>query len=133
MTPAPCRRCGSAVVLRRQVIANGTSQFAWYCLACQRWNNAAPGASPVWLAHDWLRQTLAKQNARLEDVPIVADYSAAAACVICGAPGELQHFAPQCLAEVFGGDWNTWPTANLCPLHHGLWHRVVTPHLRKTP
>lgn len=106
-------------------MASGVLQFAWRCLDCDRWAESPP----KWISHNWLLQALTKQGATFEDIPIVADYSDMQPCVVCGAPGEVHHWAPEAMAELFGADWTDWPTSPLCVKHHHLWHQIVTPSL----
>jgi len=121
-----CAHCGGdGVVMRRQIIANGTPQFAWHCTARSRWALTPP----QWIKHDILRRQLAKQGAAPEDIPVVGDWSDAIPCVICGEPGEVHHWSPQAYSEYFGDGWHLWPTAALCRLHHRQWHEIVTPEL----
>lgn len=121
-----CQRCrGSNVKLRRQIIVNGTSQLGWWCLNCERW-----AERPIrWLSHEQLTVELGRYRATIEDVPIIKDESEERPCIICGAPGEYHHWAPQALSGAFGHEWVRWPGAWLCMYHHRLWHRVVTPML----
>lgn len=121
-----CAHCGSTnIKLRRQIIANGTSQVAWRCLECNRW-----AESPArWLKHVEVEALLDPYNVTLGELAIVADYRDAQACVVCGEPGELHHWAPQAYADQFGDEWYLYPMAPLCPRHHRLWHEIVTPDL----
>jgi hypothetical protein len=120
-----CVRCGGreSVKMQRQKTASGVSQVAWYCERCRRW-----AETPVhWQSHAELTQTLARQGATIDDIPIVNDYTRAAPCIICGEPGEWMHWAPQALADRFGADWSKWPQDPLCVKHHRLWHDTVWP------
>lgn len=113
--------------MRQHISANGTSQFAWYCMDCKRWALRPP----QWIKHDVLKRQLAKQDAVLEDIPITEDYRNALPCVVCGEPGEMHHWAPQAYSESFGEDWYLWPLEALCIRHHRRWHQIVTPDLVK--
>lgn len=127
MRPPECRHCGSKnVKLRTNVTTSGVRQFAWRCLDCDRW-----AEKPIrWLGHEYLSAQLKRlYGATLDQIPAVEDYSGEHPCVICGAPGEVHHWAPRAYKDEFGDDWWDWPTAPLCRKHHRLWHRVVTPEL----
>ena len=126
LTAPICTHCGGCKVkLRRQVASSGVSQVAWRCLECDRWAENPP----IWLSHAVLNSALARWQAKVTDLEIIADYSADHPCIICGRPGEDHHWAPQALAKNFGDDWPLWPMAYLCKEHHDLWHRTVTPYL----
>jgi hypothetical protein len=53
----------------------------------------------------------------------------AVACDHCNnlGPIETHHWAPRALFD----DAYDWPTSDLCPACHRLWHRVVTPNLSR--
>lgn len=126
--PEHCAHCGSTELkLRRQLIVSGAAQIAWRCLHCGRWAET----SPHWIAHDTLLRYLRRWDAKIDTIPLVADYSVEQPCIICGKPGEYHHWAPQCLADAFGEDWGRWPGAALCVFHHRLWHDTVTPELSR--
>jgi hypothetical protein len=119
MASEQCGHCGGwNVELRRQITSSGINQVAWWCTECDTWSVSPP----KWLPH--------RQLIRLDDIPIVHDYSGAMLCIICGKPAELHHWAPQTFAALFGDAWHKWPTAALCPEHHDLWHKIVTPILK---
>lgn len=44
---------------------------------------------------------------------------------------EIHHYMPQALARDHGIDAWEWPMGPLCPEHHRLWHRIVTPNLNR--
>lgn len=119
-------RCGSGKVkLRRNLMANGVSQVAWFCLECSQW-----AEKPAhWLKYSDVLDILKPYGANMLSIPLVADYSTNCRCIICGEPGEWHHWAPQSMELSFGADWWKWPGANLCIAHHRLWHRIVTPGL----
>ena len=121
-----CSRCGSAdVKLRKQIISNGDLQIAWRCMNCQRW-----AEQPMkWLAHTPLRIALERKGYTIDDIPTIEDYSDCQPCIICGAPGESHHWAPQAFEIDFGEDWIQWPIEALCLEHHRQWHSIVTPSL----
>ena len=121
-----CGHCGGDnVKMRRQIIANGGSQFAWRCLDCDRWAEKPP----KWIKHEEVEVLLKRYHKTLDDILTVEDYSNLQPCVVCGEPGEVHHWAPQALESEFGADWYKWPTAPLCLRHHLLWHKVITPTL----
>ena len=126
MTEPSCMRCNSAnVKWRAQIISNGTRQIAPYCLDCNRWAETPPR----WIPHEIVNIELFNHGKVIGNIPVVADYSNASNCVICGQPGEYHHWAPQALSEPFGEDWNNWPGVHLCIRHHLQWHKIVTPQL----
>lgn len=126
VVPTSCAHCGSkSIILRRQIKADGSCHFGWRCLDCNRWAENPPR----WIGHRELEKRLARQGAQLDDIPVVDDYRDRQPCCICGAPGQYHHWSPQALRGQFGNDWYKWPGAYLCPAHHLLWHRVVTPAL----
>lgn len=121
-----CAHCsGTRVLLRRRINADGSAHIAWRCLDCNRWAENPP----KWMGHKEIVAKLARWKATLEDVPIIEDYRDRQPCCICGEPGQYHHWSPQALHGQFGDDWYKWPGAYLCPFHHRLWHRVVTPTL----
>lgn len=121
-----CVHCGSSsIVLRGHRTASGVRQYSWYCLDCKRWAESPP----KWLGHQLLRAKLKQQNATLAQVPLLEDDADVQRCVICGAPAETHHWAPEAYRDEFGDDWWKWPTAPLCHKHHRLWHKIVTPEL----
>lgn len=126
----PCDYCDhlEGIRLRRKIAGNGVTMFLWYCTVCQRHARK----DLMWISHAVITEW--QRTGRLKDptaVAILEDYSQARQCVICGQPGaELHHFAPQALAELFGEDWQRWPTADLCPYHHQQWHSIVTWYMR---
>ena len=127
LTQPACAHCGGKnVKLRAQKVANGTLQFAWRCLDCNRW-----AEKPArWLPHTIIREELKRWDVKAVDI-LVKDYSARQTCEIenCNNPGEVHHWAPRAYRNEFGDEWPLWPTIILCKQHHDLWHRVVTPQL----
>jgi hypothetical protein len=124
--PTNCAHCGGHDVrLRRLRNGNASEHIAFYCLDCERW-----AEYPIrWLKRSELEERLAKQGTRIDQIPLLDDYSDRQPCIICGAPGEWHHWAPQSMSENFAPDWFKWPGAYLCREHHMLWHHVVTPEL----
>jgi hypothetical protein len=104
--------CNARLTVVAYVVANSVRPFRLRCLGCQR-----------------LSRTSLPQ--RLLDFPTMAQApavrSASASepgffCEHCGAAGvETHHWAPKSLFR----DYNTWPTAQLCPACHALWHDVM--------
>ena len=101
--------CNTRLTVVAYIVASGARHYRLRCTACQR-----------------LSRTSLPQ--RLLDYSVVAEtpavWSASASepgffCEHCGAAGvETHHWAPQNLFR----DFNTWPTAKLCPACHALWH-----------
>ena len=122
-----CQRCKSEkhVKLRRNVIANATSQVFWFCTDCQRIVNN----EKMYIPHSTVNGWLSRWHKTVTDIPIVSDYSQdMPTCEICGAVGvELHHFAPQAMKDDFAPHWAKWPTIYLCRKCHQLWHRLLTP------
>jgi len=121
-----CSHCGAEDVrMRKQITSSGSIQYAWRCAACNRW-----AENPMkWIPHDLLKKALERQGKKIEDVPVIEDYSTLTPCVICSNPGEFHHWAPQAYESDFGVEWTAWPTAALCLEHHRQWHSIVTPTL----
>ena len=105
--------CGARLAVVAYLVASGACHYKLRCLACQR-----------------LSRTSLPQ--RLLDYTIIAQASAVRSasasepgffCEHCGAAGvETHHWAPQNLFR----DYNAWPTAQLCPDCHALWHEVMS-------
>ena len=106
--------CGARLTVVAYIVANGVRHFRLRCHACRRLSRTS---LPL----------------RLLDYPIMAQAQAPAVrsasasepgsfCEHCGvADVETHHWAPQSLFR----DYNTWPTAQLCPACHALWHNVM--------
>lgn len=108
----------------RQIIANGSSQYAWRCSICDKW-----AQKPViWLKHETVNEYLAQWHYSLDKIIVVADFSNDTHCVVCGRPGiEYNHWAPRAYKDRFGEDWSSYPGDYLCIYHHHLWHTIMTP------
>jgi hypothetical protein len=94
------------------IVANGVRHYKLRCLACQR------------LSRTSLAQRLL-DHATMAQAPAVRSASASEPgflCEHCGAADvETHHWAPRSLFH----DYKTWPTAQLCPACHALWHDVM--------
>lgn len=101
--------CGHQHRLLGHIIrSDGSKQGWWWCLTCGKITAArkAEGLGKF-LLHD-LRKDW--------DVP---------ECERCGSAAgtQLHHWAPR---AIFGArEADRWPTANLCPPCHSLWHRLM--------
>lgn len=103
----------------RVIARNGIAQVKDYCKDCGKILSGAKKAAAI---H---RHTL----------PIIRDnrklYGAAPEypCDHCGQVTQLQrhHWAPWALFD----DANEWPTSDLCVACHSLWHKIVTPNMRR--
>jgi hypothetical protein len=104
--------CNARLTVVAYIVANGVRHYRLRCIGCQR-----------------LSRTSLPQ--RLLDYPTMAQVavvgSATASepgffCEHCGDAGvETHHWAPRSLFR----DYNAWPTAQLCPACHALWHDVM--------
>jgi hypothetical protein len=103
--------CNARLTVVAYVVANGVRHFRLRCLGCQR------------LSRTSLPQRLL--DATVAQAPTLRSASASEPrffCEHCGAPGvETHHWAPRSLFR----DYSTWPTAQLCPACHALWHEVM--------
>jgi hypothetical protein len=103
--------CNARLTVVAYVVANGVRHFRLRCLGCQR------------LSRTSLPQRLL--DATVAQAPTLRSASASEPrffCEHCGAPGvETPHWAPRSLFR----DYSTWPTAQLCPACHALWHEVM--------
>ena len=104
--------CGAPLAVVAYIVANGVRHYKLRCLACQR------------LSRTSLAQRLL-DYAIMAQAPAVRSANASepgSLCEHCGAPGvETHHWAPRSLFR----DHNAWPTAQLCPACHALWHDVM--------
>jgi hypothetical protein len=94
------------------IVANGVRHYKLRCLACQR------------LSRTSLPQRLL-DSATTTQAPAMRSASASEPgffCEHCGAAGvQTHHWAPRTLFH----DYNAWPTTQLCPACHALWHDVM--------
>jgi len=104
--------CSAGLTVVAYIVANGARHHKLCCVACQR------------LSRTSLPQRLLDYTI-VAETPAVRSASASEPgflCEHCGAAGvETHHWAPRSLFH----DYNTWPTAQLCPACHALWHNVV--------
>jgi hypothetical protein len=104
--------CSAGLTVVAYIVANGARHYKLRCLACQR------------LSRTSLPQRLLDYTIMAE-TPAVRSVSASEPgffCEHCGAAGvETHHWAPRSLFR----DYNTWPTAQLCPACRALWHDVM--------
>jgi hypothetical protein len=99
----------------RLIARNGAIQIKDYCTDCGKILSGAKKAARI------LRHTL----------PLIRDNrEAAQPCDHCGQTTgvERHHWAPRALFN----DSDEWPTAELCQPCHRLWHKSVTPKMRRT-
>jgi hypothetical protein len=105
--------CGARLTVVAYIVANGVRHYRLRCLACQRLSRSS-------LPQRLLDYTIIAQ------APALRSASASEPgffCEHCGAAGvETHHWAPQNLFR----DYNAWPTAQLCPDCHALWHEVMS-------
>lgn len=125
-----CAHCGSIrTKLRKQITSSGAIQVAWICTECHRWAELPHR----WISHDFINAEFKKgqrtENSTIDSIPTIKDSSNMNPCIICGAPGEEHHWAPQAYKSDFGKEWMSWPTSSLCLEHHRQWHNIVTPSL----
>lgn len=107
----------------KQIATNGAEQVFIQCLECgENVTSEKIGKSN----HPFL---IKPSNAA--DLPIVADFrEQSQPCAVCGAMGtEVHHWAPR---YIFNDDADKWPTAQLCPRCHALWHNRVTPTMSES-
>jgi hypothetical protein len=104
--------CGAPLAVVAYIVANGVRHYKLRCLACRR------------LSRTSLPQRLL-DTATSAQAPAVRSASASGPglfCEHCAAAGvETHHWAPRSLFL----DYNTWPTGQLCPSCHALWHEVM--------
>jgi hypothetical protein len=104
--------CGAGLTVVAYIVANGVRHYKLRCLACQR------------LSRMSLPQRIL-DCVTMAQAPAVRSASASEPgflCERCGAAGvETHHWAPRSLFR----DFNAWPTAQLCPACHALWHEVM--------
>jgi hypothetical protein len=125
-----CKRCSKSdkVLLRRQIAANGSTQWFYYCAACEQY--AEPGH---WLPAAMVIDALTQRGHVVDDVPILHNYTTGSQpCAVCGNQDtEYNHWLPQMLADKpdVRDEWAAWSQqgAYLCRRHHNLWHNLVTP------
>lgn len=110
--------------MARKIGSSGTSYYALWCKDCERWVESPPR----WIKHAIIERALERQGIKVENIYVVGDDSHSTPCIICGAPGEWHHWAPQALSHHLG-EWPHWPCAYLCRHHHLQWHKAVTPAL----
>ena len=94
------------------IVADGVRHYRLRCLACGRLSGTP-------LPQRLLDYAIAAQ------APVVCSTGASQPgflCEHCGAAGvETHHWAPRSLFL----DYNTWPTAQLCPACQALWHNIM--------
>ena len=104
--------CSARLTVVAYIVVSGARQYKLRCLAWQRMSRTS-------LPQRLLDDTI------VADTPAVRSASASEPgffCEHCGVTGvETHHWAPQSLFR----DYQTWPTAKLCPACHTLWHEVM--------
>lgn len=131
--PKKCERCGAknTAKIRRIVIANGASQYRWYCSACGKTIHTAiknlKKKDVEWLLKPFIESGKIKS---LDDITIVRDNrNESTQCVVCGSmSGEYHHWLPQCFRDIVP-NFDDWPASQLCKPCHDFWHEIVTPYL----
>jgi hypothetical protein len=104
--------CGAGLTVVAYIVANGACHYRLRCLACQRPSRTS---LPQRLLDDTIiAETPAVRSAGTSKPGLLCEH--------CGAAGvETHHWAPQGLFR----DFDTRPTAKLCPACHALWHEVM--------
>lgn len=104
--------CGARLTVVAYIVANGVRHCKLRCLACERLSRTS-------LPRRLLDYTTVAQG------PAVRSASASQPrffCEHCGAAGAETHYWA---ARSLFHDYNTWPTAQLCPACPALWHEVM--------
>jgi hypothetical protein len=104
--------CAAKLTVVAYIAMNGARHYKLRCLACQRLSRTS-------LSRRLLDYTI------VAETPAVRSASASEPGFLCehcwGAGVETHHWAPRSLFR----DYNAWPTAQLCPACHALWHNVM--------
>src|ERR1700733_6090998 len=104
--------CNGRLTVVAYIVASGARHYKLRCLAWRRLSRTS-------LPQHLLDYTI------VAETPEVRSASASEPgffCEHCGAAGvETHHWAPKGLFR----DYQTWPTAKLCPPCHTLWHEVM--------
>lgn len=128
-------KCAKAVKLTRQITTSGITQAFWYCYSCERFAIAGQFASHehcyevfAYLAYRYPNRAWPKS---IDELPLLSDRSNVTPCVICGAPGEFNHWMPQAHRNHpdVTNDWPAWRQFGeyLCRKHHMIWHERQAP------
>jgi hypothetical protein len=104
---------------------NGIKQVVRYCDGCQAQQNVKKHG------HDVGNLPVIRDNRRGCCDGHGCPTCSIVSCEHCGSYRDLQlhHWAPWAL---FGAECNEWPTSWLCQPCHALWHKTVTPNMRRT-
>lgn len=105
-----------------KVYVTGAKQVHPHCLTCGKQTGSAMRMAGFSMADLFTIPTF-QDNRNVYELRY-------ADCEHCGnsvADGERHHWAPWALFD----DAEQWPTAHLCKPCHRLWHKVVTPGMRK--
>ena len=104
--------CGAQLTVAAYIVPNGVRSYKLPCLACQRRSRTS---LPLRLLdYAIMAQAPAVRSASASEPRFFCEHCGAA-CV------ETRHWAPPSLFR----DHDTWPTAQLCPACHALWHKVL--------
>jgi hypothetical protein len=95
------------------IVANGDHHYKLRCLACQRLSRTS--LPQRLLDYTIIAQAPAVRSASASEPGFLFEHGGAAGV-------ETHHWAPQNLFR----DYNAWPTAQLCPACHALWHEVMS-------
>lgn len=114
-------KCVTPQEIVREQKSNGTWAIGYVCELCEGWTGDGECKS-YWMRHEHLRS----HGIIIESLRVKGELARLQPCIICNEPGELHHWAPQCVERQFE-EYNKWPTAYLCQKHHAEWHRIVTP------
>ena len=104
--------CGARLAVVAYIVANGVRHYKLRCFACQRLSRTS--FPQRLLGYETMAQAPAVRSASASDPGFFCEH--------CGTAGvETHHWAPRNLFR----DYNAWPTAQLCPACHALWHDVM--------
>lgn len=119
-----CMRCeaDNPVILVRNITTSGVSQVYWQCQVCKK-----STTKPMQYIH---HKRVEMYGLDVNQIPVIEDYSKdGPPCDVRGCENrgtEVHHVAPR---HLFGDNADSWPTINLCKLHHDEWHKKVTPNM----
>lgn len=130
--PGCCDSCGHAYsnhMLGLVISRNGVHQYRRRCWACGHHSETIKQKDVSPLAH----VELLSDNRCEWCEGVGCNACNPTPCARCGSHANVQyhHWAPRALFP--DGEADKWPISPLCQACHSIWHRVVTPVLRRQP